>query len=347
MNDILLSQYKPRSELRVDQHEVMKPKYPVFDVHTHMGSLLLGGNYESKYDTGEFVKTLEYYGIKTSVNLDGVWGSGLDRMLNKTKGYEDRILTFGWIDTSDIDNPVFAKNTEKVLKEGYERGIRGIKLWKNLSLGQKDSKGKYIPVDDRRLDPIWDTCAELNIPVLIHIADPIAFFKVIDEHNERYEQLCLNPDWSFCRPEFFKYEELMEMQEKMLYNNPHTTFIIAHFGSSSEDLRFVARCLDSYPNMYVDTAARISELGRQPYTSRDFFIKYQDRILFGSDHCPTAIPVYDIYYRFFETRDEYFDHDKDDGRDLNGKWKIYGIYLPDEVLGKIYNRNAEKIILKK
>ena len=346
MRELTLSQYKPRSELRVEGHTVIKPKFPVFDVHTHMGSLLPGPNYESCYDTGEFVNTLEYYGIKASVNLDGSWGGELDRMLNKLKGFEDRITTFAWVDTSNIDNPYFVANTAKELKEAYSKGIRGVKLWKYLSLGHKDSKGRHIPVDDNRLNPIWNTCAQLNIPILIHIADPIAFFKPIDEYNERYHQLVANPDWSFCRPEFFKFEELMEMQENMLYKNPDTTFIIAHFGSASEDLKFTGRCLDSYPNMYIDTAARISELGRQPYTSRDFLIKYQDRVLFGTDFFPTDIPAYDIYYRFFETRDEYFEHSRDEGQ-LNGKWRIYGVYLPDEVLEKLYWKNAERIVLKK
>ena len=300
MEELLLSQYKPRSELRVKRTVINKPKFPVFDVHTHMGSLILGENYDNMYETKEFIEELERFGVEKLVNLDGAWGGELDRMLEKTGGYEDRVITFGWVDVSDIDSPDFAANTEKTIRESYKKGIRGIKLWKYLSLGYKDSRGKYIPVDDDRLNPIWNTCAELDIPVLIHIADPIAFFKEIDEYNERYEQLCQNPDWSFCGLEFFRFEELMEMQENLLFKNPHTTFIIAHFGSASEDLEFVGRCLDSYPNMYVDTAARISELGRQPYTSRDFFIKYQDRIMFGTDFFPTTELDYDIYFRFLK-----------------------------------------------
>lgn len=336
-------QVHPVSELIVDFHEMVKPKFPVIDIHTHMGSLILGADFDKKYDTSEFVGILDKFGVKKSINLDGAWGVETDRMLAKLKGFEDRIITFGWVDISNIDDPAFPRKTGKSIKEGYKKGIRGIKLWKYVSLGQKDSKGRYIPIDDKRLKPIWDTAAELSIPILIHIADPIAFFKKIDGNNERFEQLMQHPDWSFHKPGLFTFEELMEMQESMLFNNPDTTFIIAHFGSASEDLKFVGHCLDSYKNMYVDTAERISELGRQPYTSRDFIIKYQDRVLFGTDHFPTNRPLYDIYYRFFETKDEYFSHD---GADIsyNGRWRIYGIYLPDEVLEKVYYKNAEKLL---
>ncbi|MGE5583307.1 MAG: amidohydrolase family protein [Bacillota bacterium] len=344
MKDIKLSQFKPRSELRLEEHIIMQPKFRVFDIHTHMGSLVLGENYESLYDTAEYIKCLDYYGVKTVVNLDGEQGTRLDRMLSKMKGYEERIITFGWVNTEVIDDDNFGKKVINSMKEGYRKGIRGIKLWKNISLGQKDRSGQYIRIDDLRLKPLWDTAAELNIPVLIHIADPIAFFKKVDQYNERFEELIQHPDWSFCSPKFYQYAELMDMQEKMLADNPDTTFIIAHMGSAAEDLKYVARCLDTYPNMLVDTAARISELGRQPYTARDFLIKYQDRVLFGTDFTPGNTP-YHLYYRFFETRDEYFDYGTGE-IPVQGRWKIYGVYLPDEVLEKIYHKNAERIIFK-
>ncbi|MGE5558674.1 MAG: amidohydrolase family protein [Bacillota bacterium] len=342
MQDIMLSQYKPRSELIVERHEVMKPRHPVIDVHTHMGSLVLGENYAQLYDTGDFIKKLDRYGVKTIVNLDGAWGGELDRMLAKTKGYEDKIITFGWINTGDIDNPAFGRNVETDLKDGFRKGIRGIKLWKMISLGQKDKTGRYIRIDDKRLKPIWDTAAELGIPVLIHIADPIAFFKEADQYNERFEELAWNPDWSFSGPQFYKFHELMDMQEAMLAGNPQTTFVIAHAGSAAEDLKFVGGCLDKYPNMHIDIAARIAELGRQPYTAREFLIKYQDRVLFGTDYTPVCMP-YEYYYRFLETRDEYFDYGPGEipGQ---GRWKIYGVFLPDEALRKIYYENAEKLL---
>ncbi len=344
MKDLMLSQFKPYSELRVDEHVIVQPKFDVFDIHTHMGSLVLGENYESLYDTAEYVKSLDGNGVKMVVNLDGEQGTRLDRMLNKTQGYENRIITFGWVNTGNIDNADFGKNVVRSLREGYKKGIRGIKLWKMISLGQKDRNGQYIRMDDSRLKPIWDTAAELDIPVLIHIADPIAFFKKVDQHNERFEELNQHPEWSFYAPEFYQYAELMDMQERLLADNPDTTFIIAHMGSAAENLKFVARCLDAYPNMFVDTAARIAELGRQPYTARDFLMKYQDRVLFGTDFTPGNNP-YPIYYRFFETRDEYFDYGTGEipGQ---GRWKIYGVYLPVQVLKKLYHENAERIIFK-
>jgi predicted TIM-barrel fold metal-dependent hydrolase len=343
MKDLLLSEYKPMSELRVEKHEIYKPKTPVIDIHTHMGSLLLGRDFDKKYNTDDFMEVLHKNGIVLSVNLDGSYGEETDRMLEKIKGYESRIINFGWVDTRDIDEPGFADATVKSIKEGYRKGLRGIKLWKYLSLGQKDRKGKYIAIDDDRLKPIWHTAAELGIPILIHIADPIAFFKEINGSNERFEQLVMHPDWSFSKPGLYGFDELMQQQESMLFKNPETKFIIAHFGSASEDLKFVARCLDAYPNMFIDTAARVAELGRQPYSSRDFFVKYQDRILFGTDFYPTEISAYDIYYRFLETKDEYFDHEKGE-ISYFGRWKIYGIYLPDDVLEKVYYKNAARIL---
>lgn len=282
------------------------------------------------------------YGVKHIVNLDGWWGNELDRMLNKIHPYEDFVVTFGSIDVSRLDESGFESYVRNTLKESKEKGIKGLKFWKNISLILKDSKGKHIPIDDSRLKVIWETAAELQLPVLIHIADPIAFFRPVDRFNERYEELCENPDWSFCSPDLYSFEELMEMQENLLRENPNTDFIVAHFGSSSENLGFVGSCLDKYPNMYIDFAARIPELGRQPYTSRKFFNKYQDRILFGTDFTPLGSD-YPTIYRFLETFDEYFDYSKEP-IPPQGRWKIYGIGLEDEVLEKVYYKNALKLL---
>jgi predicted TIM-barrel fold metal-dependent hydrolase len=339
---ICLTDYVPKSELVTEEHYIHKAKFPVLDIHSHFGTLLLGDDYADKYDTAEVVELLKQHGIKGIVNLDGFWGTELDNMLKKIHPYEDFIMTFGAVDVSRLEDKDFETYVYRTLLESKQKGIRGLKFWKIISLVMKDSKNKYIGIDDKRLKVIWETAAELKLPVLLHIADPIAFFKPIDRFNERYEELLEHPDWSFCAPELYSFEQLMDMQENLIASNPETTFIIAHGGSFSENLGYVGKCLDKYPNMYVDIAARIAEFGRQPYTSRKFFNKYADRILFGTDMTPLGTE-YPISYRFLETWDEYFDYSSSE-IPPQGRWKIYGIGLEDKVLEKIYHLNAEKLL---
>lgn len=339
---IYLTDYIPKSELVTEEHYIPVAKFPVFDIHSHFGALLLGDDYADKYDTGEVVNRLKQNGIMRIVNLDGFWGPMLDGMLKKIHPYEDFIRTFGAVDVTKLEEKDFEAYVYKTLQESKQKGIIGLKFWKNISLVLKDSKNKYIRIDDERLKVIWETAAELELPILIHIADPVAFFKPVDRFNERYEELLAHPDWSFCNPELYTFEQLMEMQENLLASNPKTNFIIAHVGSYSENLGYVGRCLDQYSNMYIDIAQRISELGRQPYTSRKFFEKYEDRILFGTDATPFDTN-YPINYRFLETWDENFNYSTSP-IPPQGRWKIYGIGLEDKTLEKIYHLNAEKLL---
>lgn len=342
-NDLPLSDYSPQTELVVKRHRIKKPGFPVIDIHAHFGRLLLGDGYEKLYDTAAAVERLRSRGVRHIVNLDGFSGGELDRMLDKIGPYGDFISTFGNVDISRLDDADFEGYVVRTLEESKKKGIKGLKFWKNISLSLKDKKGRYIPIDDRRLDVIWHTAAELKLPVLIHIADPVAFFKPIDRFNERYEELSAHPDWSFFSPEFYTFEQLLEMQDRLLENNPRTTFIIAHVGSYAENLESVGRRLSRYPNMYVDIADRIAELGRQPYTAGDFFNRHCDRILFGTDSTPLYCDNYEVYYRFLETRDEYFDYSTDP-LPRQGRWKIYGLALDKEVLEKIYSRNAAGLL---
>lgn len=338
---LLLTEYMPKSELVVERQEVTRAKFPVIDAHMHFGPLTNGPDFESKYDTKTVVETLQSQGIEKVVNLEIAWGSELDRIMRKIEPYQDFIITFGSVDVTRLEESDYASYVKKTLAESKARGIRGLKMWKNISLGMKDSKGNYIPIDDERLKPIWETAAELDLPILIHIADPVAFFRPIDQYNERYENLQNHPDWSFCAPELFTFKQLMEQQENMIAGNPDTTFVVAHGGSYSENLGQVAKWLDSYPNMHIDIAARLAEFGRQPYTSRKFFTKYQDRIVFGTDYGP-GYHNRSLYYEFLETWNEYFDYTfaRIPGQ---GRWKIYGIGLEDEILEKVYNKNARRI----
>jgi hypothetical protein len=198
-----------------------------------------------------------------------------------------------------------------------------------------------MPVDDPRLDPVWATCAKFKKPVVIHVSDPAAFFTPLDKYNERWHELNEHPNWLFFGDQYPKQEEILDQLHRVIARHPETIFINTHFGNHAEDLASVAEKLDKYPNMYVDFDARISELGRQPYTARRFFLKYQDRVLFGTDTTPRR-DAFRIYYRFLETDDEYFDCAA--SHHLQGFWRIYGIYLPDEVLEKIYYKNGERLL---
>jgi predicted TIM-barrel fold metal-dependent hydrolase len=341
IKQIYLSEFDPKSELVVKEHNVARPKFPVVDFHIHCGRKLMGDDSADQNDVAKAIEDLKQCGVKGVINLDGSWDEKLNRMLEKTEPFKDFIHTFCNVDASRLDDEDFEPYVKSFLKQAKDKGVKGIKFFKSLSLVLKDKQGKYIAADDSRLKVIWDTAAELNLPVLIHIADPIAFFKPIDRYNERYDELQEHPDWSYSKPEFYSFETLMKMQENLLAQNPKTTFIVAHVGSCAEDLGYVGNLLDRFPNMYIDIAARIAELGRQPYTSQEFFVKFQDRILFGTDAEQLSNELYPYYYRFLETKDEYFKYAASAGQ---GRWNIYGIGLEDSILEKIYYKNAEKIL---
>lgn len=340
-----LSDYRPLSCLEVKKTPTPVAKYPVFDFHTHWGKLLLGDDYPNLYNTGEVVQRLKAAGVYRLVNLDLSFGRERERMLNKLKGYEDFFVNFGTVDVTRFEEPDFETMVYRSITDGVKNcNMRGIKLWKPIGLGYQDRNGAYLRPDDPRLQCIFAAAAEYHIPVLFHIADPVAFFSPIDRFNERYEELGEHPDWSFCRPGLYSFHQLMKMQENMLAANPDTTFVIAHVGSYSENLAQVGQWLDKYPNMYVDLAARIAEIGRQPYTARKFLMQHHNRILFGTDFSPLESVFHPNYYRFLETDDEYFNPEGDGNPYSQGRWNIYGVYLSDEALQNIYHRNAERLM---
>ena len=222
-------------------------------------------------------------------------------------------------------------------------GAKGLKIWKNFGLNVRDHQGNLVSVDDLRLDPIWQTAAELKLPVMIHVADPVAFFNPLDETNERWEELCANPDWQFPSPTFPEFNSILTGLANLVKRNSKTIFIGAHVGCYAENLEWVGALMDQCPNFYIDISARIGELGRQPYSSRRFFLKHAERILFGLDFGPD-LESYRLAYRFLETDDEYFNYNVSEVPQ-QGRWYVYGLYLPDDVLQKIYHLNAGHILL--
>jgi predicted TIM-barrel fold metal-dependent hydrolase len=334
VGDLKLVDWKPVSQMKVKETKIVKAKFPVIDIHNHLGKL---------ENTEKYLQEMEKAGVWKCVSLDANSKDDFykEHLRVSQSVAKDRFLLFFRPDFSRIEEENFGENEAKRLEEAVKMGCRGLKIAKSLGLGYKDKSGKFITVDDPRIDPIWAKCGELGIPVEIHVSDPKAFFTPVDQYNERYDELGLNPEWSFFGGEFPAKEEILAARNRVIARHPNTIFIGAHFGNLPEELETVSQWLDAYPNFYVDIDARISELGRQPYSARRFFIKYQDRILFGTD-TPCNAEAYRLYFRFLETDDEYIDPTP--AHKLQGRWMIYGLYLPDEILEKIYNKNALKIL---
>jgi len=342
-----LEDFRPRSMLRAPVTPVKKAKYPAIDIHNHLGggrgSFYWSPSWE-KTSVRSILREMDKANVTMVMNLDGGWRASIDKALDRfSRPYPDRFIVFKTLNWKrHLPHADFGRRAAAELRAAVEKGAQGLKIFKRLGLMLRDSTGRLIAPDDRRLTPLWNTAAELGVPVLIHVADPPAFFMKLDRSNERWEEMNLHPDWCFNTNSFPSYEELRRSQEKLFRRHKKTTFICAHVMSSGADLGYVRRALDRFPNVYVDIAARIAELGRQPYTARKFFVEYADRILFATDLVPKA-EMYRIYFRFLETEDEYFPY-VNRAVPPQGRWRIYGVGLPDGVLKKIYSTNAKKLL---
>ena len=341
---MLLEKYRPKSQLVTKTTVVDRPIVPVVDSHNHLGEAF-GGGWDRR-PLSELLDRLDEAGIEHYVDLDGGWGEDiLDRHLDKFKaGAPERFRIFGgvewarWVELGDAF-PWWAAGRLQIQKQ---HGAEGLKVWKSFGLHVRDQRGELVNVDDSRLNALWDAAAELELPVVIHIADPVAFFDPIDESNERWEELGQHPDWAFTSPPFPPFDRVLRAFFTLVKGHPRTTFIGAHVGCYAENLPWVGRMLDECPNYFIDISARIGELGRQPYTARKFLIQHQDRILFGSDMGPDP-QEYRLYYRFLETDDEYFNYNTTEVP-AQGRWYVCGMHLPPEVLKKIYHDNAARLL---
>jgi predicted TIM-barrel fold metal-dependent hydrolase len=277
--------------------------------------------------------------LQVLVNLSGGSGDRLRRGLEAIRAspYPDRMVLFANVDFSGV-GPGFGERAARQLEEDVKAGALGLKIFKDLGLDARRADGSRLQVDDPELDPIWEACARLGIPAFIHTAEPQEFFEPLDMHNERWLELALFPSRRNNEPGQVTFEELMTERNTLFRRHPKTTFIAAHFGWHANDLGRASRMLDEFPNVLVEAGAILYDLGRQPRAAREFFIKYQDRVLFGKDSFQPS--EYPYYWRVFETNDEYFDY----YRDYHAFWKLYGMGLPDEVLRKLYYENAVRII---
>lgn len=331
--ELSFEEYEPKSGLTVPEHPIKRAKYPFIDVHNHQNASM------DKQVLEKLVKDMDGINLQTMVNLSGGTGDNLKKGLTNMKGnYPTRFLLFANVDFKNIDDPDFGPKAATQLEQDVKNGAQGLKIFKNLGLTLNDKNGKRIATDDPRLDPIWAKCGQLGIPVLIHTGEPQQFFDPQDKTNERWLELKQFPSRARPADKFPKWEQVMAEQHRLFKKHPKTKFINAHLGWLGGDLARLGKLMDEMPNMYTEIGAVLAELGRQPRFARDFFIKYQDRIMFGKDTwAPTE---YYTYFRVLETKDEYFDY----YRKRHAFWKMYGLDLPDEVLKKLYYKNALKVI---
>lgn len=338
-NIMSFEDYDPPSSLVVEGEEIKRAKFPFVDVHSHQWRM-------PTMDLNELVSEMDEINMKFIINLSG---SGFgpqaakdiyfdESIKNISENQPDRIGLFVNVDFNSIDVENHIENQVKIIRDAVAKGAIGLKVYKSLGLTNKDSKGNRVRVDDERLGPIWEVCGELNIPVLIHSADPFQFWLPKDNQNERWFELKEKPgrfygDNSFIPP----FEEIIKEQHTIFERHNNTTFINAHFGWMGNYLNKLGRHLDKYPNVMTEFGAVVAELGRQPKTARQFFIDYQDRIMFGKDSYNKE--EFYTYFRILESDDEYFDY----FRKRHAFWKMYGLNLPDEVLKKVYYENALRV----
>jgi predicted TIM-barrel fold metal-dependent hydrolase len=355
-----LADYEPRSMLHAQETQVERAKFPVVDVHTHItvsakseNGVELAAKRNYLGQPNELLAVMDSKNIRAMVNLTGGYDDGLVEVIAKyDKAYAGRFYSLAEPCYEKFLEPNYPRIQADEIERAHRAGAKGLKVLKTLGLYLRENitSGKLVKIDDPRFDPMWDTCGQLNMPVAIHVSDPIAFFTPTDRFNERYEELNNHPDWSFYDHDFPSNAELLEARNRVIARHPRTQFLVLHVGNFSENLDNVSENLDRFPNMTVDIAARIGELGRQPRASRRFFDRYQDRILFGTDATPHGdeFPqqvfndkLYEIYYRFLETEDEYFDY-APAKVPPQGRWRIYGIALSETILQKVYNQNAAR-----
>ena len=343
--------------LEVPETRVTRARFPVIDFHTHLTwdtGLDHGGQPQVLARPEELLPTMDAANVRALVNLTGGHGKFLEEAIaTHQQPHPDRLLVFTEPAWGSINQPNYARNQADQIEAAVKTGAKGLKILKTLGLYLREeiTRGTLVGVDDPRFDPMWDAAGQLGIPVAIHTSDPRAFFEPINRFNERWDELRAHPDWSFHGSDFPSNYELQEARRRVMSRHPGTNFVCLH-AADPEDLSYVTECMDAHPNMFVDIAARISELGRQPRTARKFIERYQDRVLFGTDAIPGGLDMpqqlfgeelYEIYYRFLETEDEYFVY-APLNKSPQGRWRIYGLGLPESILRKVYWQNAGRML---
>jgi predicted TIM-barrel fold metal-dependent hydrolase len=361
---LALEDFQPKSMLHVAETKVPRARFPAIDVHTHLswaknseGGVSRGPEMKFLAKPEDLIPVMDRKNVRMMVNLTGGTGAGLVESIRTFEAaYPGRFATLTEPSYASFKDPRYPQIQADAIQQAKNAGARGLKVLKTLGLYLRENltSGPLVKVDDTRFDPMWDACGALGMPVWIHVSDPEAFFLPTDRYNERYEELSHHPDWSFHGKDYPSNAELMEARNRVFARHPKTSFLVLHVGNDAENLGYVSECLDRFPNTSVELGARVGEIGRQPRTARRFFERYQDRIMFGTDAVPPPFgnetpqqvfgdELYEIYYRFLETEDEYFDY-APAPVPPQGRWRIYGIGLPEPILEKVYRGNAARFI---
>lgn len=338
--DLPLSLFHPQSLMVAESHAPARPKFETIEFHGHIGS---GPFAELPADMPDRMRAFH---IRTFVNLSLFTTTRAAYLeLRNKSGNNPNILHFVGLNWGHLKNPDFGRAMAEELEKIALEGAKGVKLWKNFGLKERTIDGKLLAMDDPRLDPVWDVCAKYKLVVAIHTADPPAFFLPVDGKNERFDELARKPEWSFNSPELPTFSAILAQRDRLFARRPDVRFVALHLGELAHDLPKADLLLTQRPNVTLDIAQRIDELGRQPRAARAFILKHQDRILYGTDNTDGLkdLDKVRIYWQFLETADEYFDYHSP-GKSRKGLWKIYGIELPDNVLQKIYYSNAARLL---
>lgn len=328
-------------KLNNGQKTVISTEFPVIDAHIHLGGRYRSEQYWEKYDLKKVISDLRDLGICHIVNLELFTRRHWDFAWERTEIYRDFVSLCAPVNFDHINEDDFEEAVRKEMRYYHSKGACGFKVWKNLGLSIRKKNGKLYSLNDQRLKFIWEESATLNLPIVIHVADPPSFWEPINEENPRYAELASNPKWSYCGLEV-KYGDLLGQLEKLLQDNPQTTFVVAHMCAAAHNLDFVAKMLSTYSNLYVDISAVLSEIGIQPQKFERLAIEYSDRIMFGTDYFAGDNYPHIPYYRFLETDDKDFPYTSD-GTYTQGTWNISGCKLNETVLRKIYFENARRI----
>lgn len=333
--EMSFEEYNPPSTLVVPENPVTRAKYPFIDVHNHQSNM-------PTQDLSELIADMDKLNMAVMVNLSGRRRGSDEHLQGALKNvkdhYPNRLIVFTNIDLSTIDDKDWTKNTVEQIRNNVKMGANGLKIFKSQGMTNTDSKGNRVKINDPRIDPVWDVCGELGIPVLIHAADPKQFWEPMDANNERWLELKTHPRRKREDNNPAPWQTIIDEQHNIFEKHPKTTFINAHLGWYGNDLATLGKLMDKYPNMNAEIGAVIAELGRQPKMAKAFLTKYQDRVMFGKDSWHPE--EYYTYFRVLETADEYFPYYKK----YHAFWSMYGLDLDDEVLKKLYYKNALRVI---
>jgi len=345
IEDLRLRDWTPSSQLRAPVTRVDHPAIPCIDAHNHLGRWLSQDGDWIIPDVAALLRMMDERHVEVIVNLDGFSGEELEANLDRyDRAHPGRFLTLCQLDWDRLAEPGGAASLVATLEDCAERGARGVKVWKNLGLAFRDEAGRLLRPDDQGVVTVLTRAGELGLPVVIHTADPIAFFEPLDAHNERLDELRGATDWWFGdRDRYPTFDDLLDAHARLVLACPDTTFVGVHAGCAAEDLERVERLVNLAPNYHVDIAGRVAELGRQPRRFARFVADHPDRVLFGTDIYPITDEQYRLHFRFLESADEGFEYAPGEPIPPQGRWAVSALALDPALLPAVYRDNARRV----